>query len=486
MEEPVRYVSHARKKADDLLRDENGNPKMSKPYLRKLCMEMKQYGTPELNDQLYLHFKGFSKIENLDEYVGLRCLWLEGNGIRRLEGLDNLVELRGLYCQQNCIEAIENIGTLTKLDTLNLSNNGLSHISGLQTNSVLSTLIVTHNRISTIDGIRGLLDCPSLRVVDLSHNSLDDPECLEVFAQMKDLHVLNLMGNKLAKNIPHYRKTLIHRCKNLTYLDDRPVFPKDRAMAEAFCEGGRDAERAARERFVKADRDRMMRGIRHLEGIAERARARRDADKSDSEAEAEDPANDVDHSYEPWQISEANVSSVHGQRLVNGQPAPPEEWQPAPAPQVDELEEIKGPKAADIDLFGSDDEFDELDEPAGAADEPLLTVRSTARPVAQMNAAQKPRKIMIEEVGPAEVEDDIAEEIVTSKGGAKHWYSANEVSKGDDAPPDLERVDLSSGAVLSVVGDGADADDVQPVASAAAGPRRPLIEVIGGDDDELE
>lgn len=49
-------------------------------YLKKLCREKGWYSTPHLNDRLYLHFKGIKKIEALDEYNELKCLWLEGNG----------------------------------------------------------------------------------------------------------------------------------------------------------------------------------------------------------------------------------------------------------------------------------------------------------------------------------------------------------------------------------------------------------------------
>lgn len=41
---------------------------ISKAFLKKLCRsDFKQYySTPELNDILYLHYKGFEKIANLD------------------------------------------------------------------------------------------------------------------------------------------------------------------------------------------------------------------------------------------------------------------------------------------------------------------------------------------------------------------------------------------------------------------------------------
>lgn len=34
---------------------------------------------PELNTKLYLHFKGFKKISNLDDFYNVKVLWLENN-----------------------------------------------------------------------------------------------------------------------------------------------------------------------------------------------------------------------------------------------------------------------------------------------------------------------------------------------------------------------------------------------------------------------
>lgn len=51
---------------------------------------------------------------------------------------------------------------------------------------------------------------------------------------MKELRVVSLMGNPVIKTIKLYRKTMILKCRNLNYLDDRPVFQRDRACAEAW------------------------------------------------------------------------------------------------------------------------------------------------------------------------------------------------------------------------------------------------------------
>lgn len=71
-------------------------PRLTKEYLRNYCKKERLYLTPELNDKLYLHFKGFAKIEGLDEYTGLRALWLAGNAISKIENLHNNKELRCL------------------------------------------------------------------------------------------------------------------------------------------------------------------------------------------------------------------------------------------------------------------------------------------------------------------------------------------------------------------------------------------------------
>ena len=93
----------------------------------------------------------------------------------------------------------------------------------------------------------GLLECPSMTVIDLSDNFIDDPEILpQILEKMPKLAVVYLMGNEVTKKIKNYRKTMIARIPTLKYLDDRPVFPEDRRAAEAFARGGLEEERNER------------------------------------------------------------------------------------------------------------------------------------------------------------------------------------------------------------------------------------------------
>lgn len=76
------------------------------------------------------------------------------------------------YCQQNLIRDIEGLDTLVNLDALNLANNSIRKISGLSHLTNLKTLTITHNRIKDADDLRGVLECPSLTVLDVSLLSL--------------------------------------------------------------------------------------------------------------------------------------------------------------------------------------------------------------------------------------------------------------------------------------------------------------------------
>ena len=68
---------------EELAKDAGGaGARMTKAVLKQCAVDNEGYESPELNDNLYLHFKGFRKIENLEEYTELKGLWLEANGLQ--------------------------------------------------------------------------------------------------------------------------------------------------------------------------------------------------------------------------------------------------------------------------------------------------------------------------------------------------------------------------------------------------------------------
>ncbi|XP_076001788.1 dynein axonemal assembly factor 1-like [Genypterus blacodes] len=250
-------------------------PRMTKKFLKDHCKQNKLYITPYLNDTLYLHFKGFSTIENLEEYTGLKCIWLESNGLQRIENLNAQTELRCLFLQQNLIYKLENLEHFSELCTLNVSNNYIETIENISCLPKLSTLQIAHNKLKTAADIEHLSQCLSISVLDISHNLLDDPEILLVLGSMPQLRVLNLMGNEVVRNIPNYRKTMIVRLKQLTFLDERPVFPKDRACAEAWALDGLEGERRERETWQTRERRKIQDSLDALARIREKAQERR-------------------------------------------------------------------------------------------------------------------------------------------------------------------------------------------------------------------
>ncbi|PBC29261.1 Leucine-rich repeat-containing protein [Apis cerana cerana] len=230
---------------------------MTEEFLKKHCKQHKLYQTPHLNDVLYLHYKGFSFIENLEKYTGLKCLWLENNGIREIANLENQSELKCLFLHNNLISKIENLEYLTKLDTLNLSYNTIRRIENLDSLKFLNTLNLSHNYLQSTGDIEHLRLLDSLSVLDISHNRIDTDEVVNILGDMKELRVVSLMGNPILKAIKLYRKTMILKCKNLKYLDDRPVFPRDRACAEAWMRGGPEEEAAERKRWIEAEQKKI-------------------------------------------------------------------------------------------------------------------------------------------------------------------------------------------------------------------------------------
>lgn len=261
-----RYISKLQSVASQSTR-------MTKESILISCLQNNGYETPSLNDNLYLHFKGFTTIEELEEYINCVCIYLDSNAIRKIENLGHMTKLRCLYLSKNSITNIEGLDQLVNLVTLDLSYNCIKKIEGLKNLTNLTTLNMEHNALTDINSLIGLQECPTINCLDLSHNNIDDPNFIELIKELENIASLKLQGNKAVRSIENYRRRLINYLPKLSFLDDRPVYEVDRACAEAFNVGGIEAEKNKREEYQEKKRQEHNNHLIRFREWQERCRA---------------------------------------------------------------------------------------------------------------------------------------------------------------------------------------------------------------------
>jgi dynein assembly factor 1 len=240
---------------ESVTKPSDGLRHMSTEVVSEICKAKGGFRTPELNEQLYLHFGGFVKIECLDEFVNCRCLWLENNGITTIENLEPLVVLSALYLQHN---SLRSLGTcsIPSLRSLNVCHNNLASLDGLQYLPNLEKLLASHNSLVDISALSGTLQ---LTVLDVSYNKLSAADGVhETLKQLTRLASLMLHGNDFVRDAKNYREELVVEHAGLRFLDEYPVFDDERRCCVAFMRGGETARRAEREKIRLEERERQQ------------------------------------------------------------------------------------------------------------------------------------------------------------------------------------------------------------------------------------
>jgi len=227
-------------------------PEMTLKALKKICIDTKGYGTPDLNEILYLNHRGFTSIAPcIQEYSGCKVVWLQNNAIFKIENLGDLPELKSLFLHENGITKVEGLEGCPNLDSLNLASNPLEGLQGVSCLKKLTTLDVQKCTLKSVEDIQEITQLPELNILNLTGNNIADPKILDVLKQCTKLKVLYLKGNPFIKHITSYRKRVLAALPNVTYLDDRPVFEDERRICNAWARDGRQGEQEERDLLRK-------------------------------------------------------------------------------------------------------------------------------------------------------------------------------------------------------------------------------------------
>lgn len=286
---------------------------MTKDALVQVCKANKGYAAPHLNDQIYLHCKGYMKIENLEPYTELKVLWLEQNSIADLSGLAAQQKLVSLFIQNNALITLQKMDApLKNLRILNISHNYLTSLKGISTLCpLLETLQVSHNHIASLQACEELWDLrETLTSIDLSFNEIEqykftseaegasngekiesslpitsddlivengESSLLSFFKDhLPNVSVIYLQGNGIVRSVKNYRRSMILGLPALTYLDQRPVFAEERRVVEAWGIGGEKAEAAERQAIREEKRQHLESCVKILTDKMESSREVRD------------------------------------------------------------------------------------------------------------------------------------------------------------------------------------------------------------------
>ena len=208
--------------------------------VREALRRQGQFHTASLNTAIRLECMGLQSIgDAFEDSEQIQAIWLSTNRINQIEGLNKLASLRVLHLDSNCISSMSGLSpSLSSLDTLNLSRNRITSITNLRGLVKLSTLNLADNCIQAKHGLQGLLECPSLQVVDVQNNLLATADVLEVFAALPQLQALSLLGNTVRSELKPFRKSVLARLLSLVCLDGKSVSPLERRCAVAWLRGG--------------------------------------------------------------------------------------------------------------------------------------------------------------------------------------------------------------------------------------------------------
>ncbi|RLN53463.1 hypothetical protein BBJ29_005040 [Phytophthora kernoviae] len=136
-------------------------------------------------------------VEVLRNLRVLKGLVLNNNSISTLDWLPKLPELNSLIVSNNRISQIPQriVEGFPRLTKISISHNLLEEIPNLSQLTEITELRMSHNRIKKLP--THLAQLKNLKVLELSHNQIDDWAGFEALSSLENLRQLNLTGNPI-------------------------------------------------------------------------------------------------------------------------------------------------------------------------------------------------------------------------------------------------------------------------------------------------
>ncbi|CAD7925876.1 unnamed protein product [Amoebophrya sp. A120] len=265
---------------EEVTKQNRGGNRVNQEMLREACLKNGGYENPLLNNSLCLNYRGLAKIEQLESYRNLHCLYLDCNGITRIEGLDELTNLKSLYLQSNCLTRMENLPS--SLVVLDLRENKITEIENLENCTQLSQLNLSKNSLMTVNALKGLLplvEKPENQLVsiDVSANYIEEEDPLVEFfvdgeeKRFKNVDCIFLQSNPSVRRIKNYRRRLVAGLPRLKFLDTKQVTEVERVGVQGWLEDGPEGEQTAKRGYYMKEREEKQRDLERFRKVQEQA-----------------------------------------------------------------------------------------------------------------------------------------------------------------------------------------------------------------------
>ncbi|KAL4495035.1 hypothetical protein ABPG72_015735 [Tetrahymena utriculariae] len=155
--------------------------------------------------------------ENKENYnPNLNNLKLNNQNIKVISGINHYQNLQELDLSHNQILKIQNIDRLYMLTSLNISHNKIQILENIYELQNLQNLNASYNQIKVFP--KFLIKNYNLRILNLSHNQIENEDCFNFLNKFVNLKSLDLSENPLAK-LQNYQQSILSAIPTLTHFD---------------------------------------------------------------------------------------------------------------------------------------------------------------------------------------------------------------------------------------------------------------------------